>query len=181
MRTVVVNIVGGQGAGKTNTMLSLAGWLKWREVETEISPEFAKECIWENRSETFKDEVYITAKQNHRLDRLIDKVRVVVTDRPLIMSIPYMDKYGSYSDSFKDNYYNMVRELNNCYENIYVYLNRVRPYNPNGRNETEEQAKAFDREFRDLLEREEITYTEFDGCEESVPLIGQMVLDYISK
>lgn len=181
MKTVVVNLVGGQGAGKSSMMFSLAGWLKWRNVEVEISPEFAKECVWENRKETFKDELYITSKQNHRIERLNNKVKVIVTDRPLIMSIPYMKEYGDYTNEFKTNYYELIRELNKRYNNLYIYLNRVKPYNSNGRNESEDKAMEFDKKFKNLLEKENVMYSVFDGCESSVEDIGQLILNHIKE
>ena len=48
--------------------------------------EFAKDLVYENRMDTMKDELYIFAKQNHRLFRVKDKVDVIITDRPLLLT-----------------------------------------------------------------------------------------------
>jgi thymidylate kinase len=180
--TLVVNLIGGQGAGKTSTMEGLTSWLKWRNVEAEMCSEFAKELIYENRKDTFKDEMYIFAKQSHRLFRCNGKVDIIVTDRPLIMSVVYNQFYGNKDNILWNNAYEkLVVETFNQYDNYNIYLNRVKPYNPNGRNETEETARKFDILFKKYLDDSEITYDFYDGCEESIPIIGEQILKILNK
>lgn len=175
--TLVVNLIGGQGAGKSTMMASLFSWLKGRGIDAEMCTEFAKELIWENRQETFKDELYIFAKQNHRLFRCNGKVDVIVTDRPLIMSVGYNRYYGDKDNALWNNAYEtMVEQTFHQYRNLNVYLNRVKPFNENGRNETEEQARQFDGYFRCMLEELNINYCEYDGCENSTEVIGDLIL-----
>ena len=57
--TLVVNLIGGQGSGKSTMMANLFSWLKWRNVDCEMCSEFAKELVWEERKQTFKDELYM--------------------------------------------------------------------------------------------------------------------------
>ena len=135
--TLVVNLIGGQGSGKSTMMANLFAQLKWNNVDCEMCSEFAKELVWENRHETFKDELYIFAKQNHRLFRCNGKVDVIITDRPLIMSIVYNRQYGNHKDYIWNTAYeSIVYETFKKYRNLNIFLNRVKPFNPNGRNET---------------------------------------------
>ena len=181
MNTLVVNFVGGQGSGKSTMMANVFSWLKWNNVDCEMCTEFAKELVWENRKDTFKDELYIFAKQNHRLERCNGKVAVILTDRPLVMSIPYIDEYGeSYSKEWKYNYKALVKQTASRYNNLYVMLNRVKPFNSNGRNETEEKAREFDYKFNKLLDELEVGYTIFDGHESSVNMIGSLIMQNIT-
>lgn len=175
--TLVVNLIGGQGSGKSTMMANLFAWLKWHNVDCEMCTEFAKELVWEERKETFKDELYIFAKQNHRLFRCNGKVDVIITDRPLIMSAVYNMVYGDSEDVHWNGVYeHLVNETFDKYNNFNVFLERVKPFNPNGRNETEEQAKEFDKKFKYYLDFMDIPYIQFAGTESSVPLIGELVL-----
>ena len=59
-------------------------------------------------------------------------------------------------------------------------LNRVKPFNPNGRNETEEQAKEFDKMFKEYLDMIDMPYIRLDGTESTVPIIGNLILNKIN-
>ena len=52
--------------------------LKWMGIDCELVSEFAKELVWEKRNETFKDELYIFAKQNHRLWQVLQQSSVAL-------------------------------------------------------------------------------------------------------
>jgi len=60
-------------------------------------------------------------------------------------------------------------------------LNRVKPFNPNGRNENEEDAKKFDEYFKASLEDLRLPYHEFDGDSNSVEEIGEMIIGLIKR
>ena len=122
--------------------------MKWLGYDVELVSEYAKELVWEQRHETFKNELYIFAKQQHRLFRLQGKVKYIITDRPLLLSIFYNDKYGNKSENFR----NMVLEEINKFENIDIFLNRTKPYVSKGRNQTEEESNEFAKEMLTLAE-----------------------------
>lgn len=178
--TIVVNLIGGQGAGKSTMMAGLFSWLKWNGVDCEMCTEFAKDLVWEGRKETFADQIYIFGKQNHKLFRCNGKVDVVITDVALPMYIAYNRFYGSRDDNFNSAYNSLVMAEFNNYYNLNIYIQRKKPYNPNGRNETEEQARKFDDLFLNVLNEYHIHYYQWDGLESSVAEIGKVVLDRIS-
>src|SRR5574344_615107 len=175
--TLVINFIGGQGAGKSTMASSVFSYLKWRNINCELCTEFAKDLVYENRQETFKDEMYIFAKQNHKLVRCIEKVNLILTDRPLIMSVVYNQFYGNPNNKvWNESYEKLVIDTFNSYDNINIFLNRVKPYDPNGRNETEAQAREFDKLFKQYLDDNNYPYYIFDGCEEQVKDVGEMIL-----
>ena len=47
--TIVVNLFGGPGSGKSTFMANLFYHLKCRGVEVVMAPEFAKDSVWEER------------------------------------------------------------------------------------------------------------------------------------
>lgn len=178
--TIVVNLIGGQGAGKSTMMAGLFSWLKWNGVDCEMCTEFAKDLVWEGRKETFADQIYIFGKQNHKLFRCNGKVDVIITDVALPMYIAYNRFYGNRDYNFNIAYNSLVMAEFNNYYNLSIYINRKKPYNPNGRNETEEQAKQFDDLFLSVLNENYIHYYQFDGLESSIEEIGKIVLDRLS-
>ena len=50
-KTIVVNLLAGPGAGKTTCAWEIASELKKRNLETEYVPEYAKEFVWENKTD----------------------------------------------------------------------------------------------------------------------------------
>lgn len=148
MKTTVINLIGSPGTGKSTIASELFAKMKWLGYDVELVSEYAKELVWEQRHETFKNELYIFAKQQHRLFRLQGKVEYIITDRPLLLSIFYNDKYGNKSENFR----NMVLEEINKFENIDIFLNRTKPYVSKGRNQTEEESKEFAKEMLTLAE-----------------------------
>lgn len=174
--TLVVNLIGGQSSGKSTMMANLFAWLKWHNIDSEMCSEFAKELVWEDRKETFKDELYIFAKQNHRLFRCNGKVDIIVTDRPLIMSTVYNEFYGGNNKNWNNAYENIVIETFNQYNNLNIFLNRVKPFNGNGRNETETEAKNFDKLFKNYLDSKNISYSTYNGDENSIDDIGNEIV-----
>ena len=103
MKTVVINLIGSPGTGKSTLASELFSKMKWQGYDVELVSEYAKELVWEERTETFKNELYLFAKQHHRMFRLNNKVKYIITDRPLILSLFYNEKYGDKLEEFKNN------------------------------------------------------------------------------
>lgn len=147
MQTIVINLMGAPGTGKSTIASELFSKMKWLGYDVELVSEYAKELVWEERNETFKNELYLFAKQHHRMFRLNSKVKYIITDRPLILSIFYNKKYGDNSEIFK----NLVLQEINKFKNINIFLNRTKPYVQKGRNQTEEESKEFASEMLNII------------------------------
>ena len=147
MQTIVINLMGAPGTGKSTIASELFSKMKWLGYDVELVSEYAKELVWEERNETFKNELYLFAKQHHRMFRLNSKVKYIITDRPLILSIFYNKKYGDNSEVFK----NLVLQEINKFKNINIFLNRTKPYVQKGRNQTEEESKEFASEMLNIV------------------------------
>ena len=139
--------MGAPGTGKSTIASELFSKMKWLGYDVELVSEYAKELVWEERNETFKNELYLFAKQHHRMFRLNGKVKYIITDRPLILSIFYNKKYGDNSEVFK----NLVLQEISKFKNINIFLNRTKPYVQKGRNQTEEESKEFASEMLNII------------------------------
>ena len=142
--TIVVNLYGGPGAGKSTFMASLFYELKIRGIEVEMAPEFAKDLVWEERFNYFDEQIYIFAKQLHRINRLIGKVDVCISDSPLQNSYIYLKEDNPQLRALIDNEFSK-------FNNINFYIRRGNKYVQNGRNENEEEAKEVDKKIETLL------------------------------
>ena len=74
---------------QVNLLAYIFSELKLAGVNAELVTEFAKDKVWEDSKGVFKSQPYIFGKQNFRLERLREKVDVVVTDSPIFLSILY--------------------------------------------------------------------------------------------
>lgn len=171
--TLVVNLLGGPGVGKSTLTAAVFAKLKDAGIDCEMASEFAKELVWEQRNETFKDELYIFAKQAHRLFRLNGKVDVIVTDRPLILTCFYAQNDKALSRFCLDRF--------EQYNNMNYLLVREKVYNPNGRNQTEDEARKIDTETRYMLASYDIPYKELPGNMETADIIVKEVLEMLEE
>lgn len=151
--TIVVNLFAGPGAGKSTTAAEVFSRLKRAGINAELVTEYAKDLTWENRQPILEDQLYIFAKQNRRVARLLNQVDVVVTDSPIILGLAYTPV--GYYNSFAP----LVREVWNSYNNVNFFIDRQqRVYNSRGRNQTYEEAILLDLAVKNLLFANEVEY-----------------------
>src|SRR4051812_15213434 len=90
MQSLVINLWGGPGCGKSTTAAGLFHRLKIHHESVELVTEYAKDLCWEGRKPPF-DALSILAEQAKRQRRLAGKVRFIITDSPLPLPIIYGD------------------------------------------------------------------------------------------
>ena len=160
-KTVVVNLFAGPGAGKTTCAWAIASELKKSNIETEYVSEYAKELVWDNDltllDGTLSHQKILYQEQKHRIDRLIGKVDVIVTDSPIILGLMYLDK----SKCSVDEYLTFVQAAISDYtgyNNFNLFINRGKEFQQTGRIHNLEQSKKIDTEIKELLNRNGIYY-----------------------
>lgn len=174
---LVVNLFGGPGVGKSTTAAGVFALLKLHDVECELITEYAKDLVWEERHKTFRDQQYLFAKQHHRLWRVVDKVDVVITDCPLMLSPVYGERYKATNEIFNANVVDVVKKFNN----LNIVLMRTKVYNQNGRNETEDEAREVDKAITDTLKRYKMDWNEISGNFEGINKITKKILNIEQK
>lgn len=155
-KTLVINLVAGPGAGKSSLSALIFGLLKTVGIDAELVTEYAKDKTWEGSSHILANQTYVLGKQLHRVWRLDGKVDVVITDSPLILSALYAQEH-------KEKLSELAVEIFNSFDNLTYYINRTKAYNPNGRSQTEDEAKAIDASVLELLDNSDIKYTTVTG------------------
>ena len=158
--TLIINLIGGPGSGKSTTAAGLFYKLKQMGIDCEMALEFAKDKVWEESLMTLNDQIYIFGKQYHKLWRLNNKVDVIITDSPLLVSLYYNKEESKYFNDF-------VVEQYNKFNNVLYFINRPDDYQTNGRTQTEEESKNIDKVLKNLITKYNISYKEID-CYKSV-------------
>jgi len=164
----VVNLFAGPGVGKSTTGAMLYGMLQLAGYAAEYIPEFAKVLTWQKHTAALKDQLYIFAKQDHRLEVLREQaLDFVIMDGPLLNAALYVQ--GEYFRNFEP----LVVEVFNSYENVNFFLerNRSRTYQQTGRSQNPEQAAQICEQIPGFLDRYQVPFTRVpvtDRCHEDI-------------
>lgn len=179
--TIVVNIFGGPGAGKTTAAWEIAEKLrkynsphtgKPRNFVVEYVPEYAKELTWDKNCE------YITPLQRRHAEELLDgnpyhqreifneqlkrvmrlygQCDFIITDSPVLLTMLYMIDSQDGQDVCHSQYVRLCEDCldaHNAYPSFNMRVNRGSYYEQAGRNETMAQAHQKDIELTELLSK----------------------------
>lgn len=140
MKTTVIGLVAGPGAGKSTLAAGVFADLKNLGINCELASEWVKEAAWEGRDAVTQCQPYVWGQQLWRIQRLLGKVDVVITDSPPVLGVLYA-RPGDYS---------LVRAMWDAHlgmdaDNVLVRVVRTKPYVTAGRWQDEETAMDFDR------------------------------------
>lgn len=156
--TTVINFFAGPGAGKSTTAARLFTELKIRGIKCELVTEFAKDLTWEQRSLTLSNQLYILAKQHHRMFRVYAHgVDYVITDSPLLLGLHYakLSANADYISKLRP----LILHLHNETPTVNFFIERTKPYQQYGRSQNEEEARGADDSLRNILTNENIPFT----------------------
>jgi len=164
-KPLIINLFSGPGAGKSTAAAGIFSLLKLHGIDAELITEFAKDLTWEGRERTLNNQLYVFAKQYHKMWRVKEQVDVMVTDSPLPLSIVY----GKIDKKFVMNIFNQFNNLN-------FFIARSKKYNPVGRNQTEEEAKELDNVVMNVLNDSKINFQVVVGSYAGINIIAREVL-----
>ena len=166
-QSLVVSLFGGPGCGKSTLCADIFAELKWAQIDCEMVLEYAKEMVWGDHLDDLHDQVYLFGKQEHRMRRLNGKVDVIITDSPLLLVLVYNKGTHLLND--------LALETHKKFDNLNIFVKREKEYNPNGRIQTEDEAKSIDIEILKMLSQHNIPYLEVIGEKESTLEITKMI------
>src|ERR1041385_6687298 len=176
----VICFWGGPGTGKSTTSASVFAILKKKQYDCEMNREYVKDWVWEKRGIKPGDQTYIFAKQSRRERQYIENgLDYIISDSPMALCIMYGRLYDKYEQEFHTCETMLRQHHKFCkdhgYKTEHIFLRRKKAYNPNGRLQTEEEARAIDMQYLTLLNELNIHYTEFD-CEDGVE---EQIVNYL--
>ena len=149
---------GAPGAGKSTGAAYVFSKLKLAGINAELVTEFAKDKVWEESKAVFQNQAYIFGKQYFRISRLQNKVDVVIADSPILLSSFYENDpvLGEEFDA-------LVTKVFSSYDSMNVFVNRVKPYNPAGRFQNEEESDELAKKLVAFLRCHGVDYTQYPG------------------
>lgn len=150
-QSVVVNVYGGPGAGKTTLAHDLVSGLSKAGVLTEYVAEYPKELVWKGRRDLLdgstSNQRRVTGEQWRRIEMLLGKVEAIVTDSPVALGLVYADQDDPEYDAFAKE---TVSKVSSC-SNFNVFVLRRDDYDQRGRMHDEDESIRLDREILDML------------------------------
>lgn len=169
---IIINLFGAPGSGKSTGAAYIFSQLKMLGVNAELVTEFAKDKVWENNPEVLENQMYVFGEQHLRISRCANKVDVIVTDSPLLLSAIY-NKSELLGDEFND----LVAKISKSYTSVNYFITRSKPYNPVGRLQTEKESDEISKNIKDLLHKYNISYSEYSG---DITGYGKILVDVYS-
>lgn len=155
---LVVNLFGAPGSGKSTGAAYIFSRLKLAGINAELVTEFAKDKVYEESKAVFDNQIYIFGKQYFRISKLYNKVDVVVTDSPLLLSSFY-NKNEEYSEEL----YELVYKIHSNHRNKNYLIRRDKPYFTGGRFQTEFESDAISTVMKHFLLDNDIKFNEYSG------------------
>lgn len=172
---LVVNLFGAPGAGKSTGAAYIFSQLKINSINVELVTEFAKDMTWEKNRKALTNQIYMLGNQLQRIYRCQDEVDVIVTDSPILLNILYNN-----NPILDENFERLVVNIFKSYNNLNYYVQRVKNYNPIGRNETEEEANKIANKLTNLLNKESIPFKYIKGQLENYQEVVEDVLEVLN-
>lgn len=175
-KTLIVNLFGGPGAGKSTGATYIFSKLKLAGVDAEYVSEYAKDKVWEQQSDTFwKTQMYVTGKQAWKIARCFGKVDVIITDSPIRLGRTYAEAIN------RPKLAEAITEEANIYNDssIDIFVNRVKPYNPNGRNQTADESDKIAETMKAGLRGQGVNLIEINGDEAGYTRMVEYILNIL--
>lgn len=156
-KPLIINLIGGPGCGKSTAAAGLFYALKKLQLNVELSSEWVKSKVYEESYHCMDDQIYIFAKQHHKLFVLRDKVDIIVTDCTLLNSLVYGER--------SENFDKFVLEQFNKFNNLNIIIRRKQEYDTSGRIESKEDALKLDEKYKSIMDENHIPYIELDNVD----------------
>lgn len=175
-KTIVVNMFGGPGSGKTTAAFEVMEKLKKAGYVVEYAPEYAKELVWMKDSHLvhpaqrmyaktlldgeIKHQTQLMNNQIERIRRCVGQCDFVVTDSPIALAAFYLKPA---SDEQLERFEWTALEAMREFENFNMFVERdVSRYEPEGRLQTAEEAAKIDAHIERFLKSNELYYGTYD-------------------
>lgn len=180
--TVVINLFGEPGAGKSTAASYIFGMLRMKGVKCEYVSEFAKDMVWDDNFKALANQPFVFGSQSYRLSRVRDEVDVIVTDCPLLLSAVYnRDLVFANDKTLHEKFKEVVIGVFDTYNNINILLKRQHPYESSGRHESEAEAEQVRKLLQDTFHKYDIEYEDCPAQLSNYDEIVSRVITYLAE
>ncbi len=164
-----INFFGGPGSGKSTTTARVFSQLKELGISVEHVGEYVKSWAYQKRGVKKWDQLYLFGKQHqYEYRNLSAGVKNIVTDSPCFLSVIYGHFYGSHDDPIATSIARLHAAYDADFPSIHIFLDRGnKPYDPVGRYQDYETAKAVDEFTKKTLTRYGMKFIELDYQDKS--------------
>lgn len=165
--TLVVNMLGGSGIGKSTTAAGLYYQMKLAHKNVELVREYVKLLAWQGIKPGQYDQVNIFGEQCKLEHSLYGKVDYIVTDSPIILAPIYEHYYHGDSMTEEAALKFLDKSNKNGVKQLNILLERTKNYDERGRYQTLEEAKVVDKMVSTFLADHGMTFHRVGGSEET--------------
>lgn len=167
----ILNLYGAPGSGKSTVASHIFTYLKRHHVKTELVGEFAKELIYEGRSDQLFNQVYIMGMQYKKLKdyERYGSANLVIADSPLLMQSVYCRE-----KSYANEIIPLLKKLDTEFDNINVFVRRASPYQEFGRVHSESESDELSKTIWELIK--DNTHYTIDGNLDGADFIAREAL-----
>ena len=174
-KTILVNLLGAAGSGKSTLACDVFAKLKRKGYKCEYVPEYAKNVVYEENYRRLANQLYIFSSQYFSLDHVRDKVDIVITDSPIVLSIFYNNKHED-KDKLPERIFNqLVLYCHSTFDNLNYFIKRNHEYKQEGRYQTESQAKHEEVVLENLFDELGVDMTKMFSSDDCVSKIVDAV------
>lgn len=175
-KTKIINLFGSAGAGKSTQAMGLLPLLRLAGYSAEYVSEYAKDVVYDENLTKLEDQLYIFAKQNRRIERVLKQnYDFIVTDSPLFLSYFYGVKYGTLIEGLGQVILNCINKSNNTN----IFLERNHSYQTEGRVQTDEDSREDSKilltYLGDVLPNQPLHMFKTDGTMKTIHDIFQLI------
>ncbi len=154
------------GIGKSTVAAAVFAKLKEIGYNAELVTEYAKDCVYEERFKTLKDQVYMLGKQYHRIKNTLDSADILIVDSPILLSYIYF-KYNKLDKEIDNNIFkNFTFELErslSC-KKVNIFLTKNESYfQESGRIHSNDESKFIQNSILDMLNENNVNYIKINN------------------
>lgn len=182
MKTVVVNLLGGSGLGKSTVAAAVFAELKMRKQHCELVREYVKELAWAGLGVGPYGQSIIYGRQLERESALYGKVDFIVTDSPLVLCPIYQQHYAGHDTIKHVVLSDLTTAKSQNVKHLNFLLTRQKAFDQRGRYETEDVAKKIDKKVEAFLVYHGLPYVLVDCSDEDrVKFIADAAINFLKS